>query len=212
LRNFNFLLGFWFVDMTDGIQYPSDPDYDENVEKRIEALRVTPTEAASEAEAALEAEEASSSGSDYSPSGSEESEEESFVEDLEDATVVTTDFEKWVFNVDTLNLVARMLESVILPKSLIRWRVISKTNYVENIQDKKTKSVGLSWRFITPSEVPLVKNPKINSLNDCFETLIENEGEKNVQVGIPETREAEHGSSGGKKKTRKKSKTYKGNR
>jgi hypothetical protein len=182
LRNFNFLLGFWFVDMTDGIQYPSETNYDKKVEKRIEALKDIPAE-----------EDDSSSGSDYSPSSSEESEEESFEDDLEGATVVTTDFEKWVFNIDTLNLVARMLESVILPKSSIRWREISKTNYLKHIQDKKTISKGLEWSFINPLESG-VKITKMNSLDECFDAK---------QSPIPESREAQHSSSGGKKSKKK---------
>jgi hypothetical protein len=193
LRNFNFLLGFWFVDMTDGIQYPSDSNYDKKVEKRIEALKDIPAE--------VELDD-SSSDSEYSPSSSEESEEESFVDDLEGATVVTTDFEKWVFNIDTLNLVARMLESVILPKSTIRWREISKTNYLKHIQDKKTISKGLEWSFINPLESG-VKITKMNSLDECFETLI------SKQSPIPEYREAEHSSAGGKKSKKKKNKKTK---
>jgi hypothetical protein len=200
LRNFNFLLGFWFVDMTDGIQYPSDPNYDKKVEKRIEALiHTTPTQ-----DRAEESFDSSSEDSDYSPSDSEESEEESFVDDLEGATVVTTDFEKWVFNIDTLTLVSRMLETVILPKSRIRWGEISKTNYLKHIQDKKTIGKGLQWSFINPSEAG-VKITKIDSLNDYFTSL--EEDEKHSNVG--ESRELEHGSSGGKKRKYKRKYTRK---
>jgi hypothetical protein len=195
LRNFNFLLGFWFVDMTAGIQYPTDNEYDEEVEKRIQALRDTPPAKAAAASAEMDSE-----GSDYSPSETEESESEdgSFVEDPgPDATVVTTDSDKWVFNINTLNLAEKMLESVILPKSYSRWEVISKGDYLQDIQDKRTRGKGLPWSFLSPSELSGMETvTPIGSLDECFDYL----------QGTTDSKET---TSGGKKKKRKYSRKIK---
>jgi hypothetical protein len=169
LRNFNFLLGFWYTDMTAGIQFPSDDEYDQKVEERIDALKHEKPAKAAEASAAA----MSSSGSDYSHSDTEESEEESFVEDPgPGATVATTGFDKSVFNINTLELVEKMLESVILPKSHSRWEQISKTNYLQHIQDKKTIGKDLPWSFKNPSELSGMALP-VRSLNECFTYLQE---------------------------------------
>lgn len=187
LRNFNFLLGFWFYDMTAGIQYPTDNEYDAEVEKRIQALRDTKPAKAAAASAEMDSE-----GSDYSPSETEESEDGSFVEDPgPDATVVTTDSGKWVFNINTLNLAEKMIESVILPKSYSRWEVISKGDYLQDIQDKRTRGKGLPWSFLSPSELSGMETvTPIGSLNECFDYL----------QGKTDSKET---SSGGKKKRKK---------
>ena len=168
LRNFNFLLGFWFVDPTQGIQFPPDEKYDEKVKEIVDQFQSKPKKSRRKMAALAEDD---SDDSDYKPSDSESDDSDDEFEEEVGTTVITTDATKWAFGIYTLSLMSQQMEEVIIPKISKRVDKIITGTHIKEINDKKEKLKQQSgWTFLDPKD-QVGERISYSNIDECFDYL-----------------------------------------